>query len=84
MLTAAPVATEIETKNPPYRMKGETETEFLQRDPVLMETLRKVKEGTAKWYILTAEDRRRVQEAAESDDRAVLEAVCEEILSREY
>ncbi|GHU49120.1 hypothetical protein FACS1894200_07390 [Spirochaetia bacterium] len=84
MLTAAPVATEIETKNPPYRMKGETETEFLERDPVLMETLRKAKEGTLKWYTITEEDRRRVREAVESDDRVAIEAVCKEILSREY
>ncbi|MHC6204647.1 hypothetical protein ACYULU_15810 [Breznakiellaceae bacterium SP9] len=84
MLTAAPAATEIETKNLPYRMKGETETEFLERDPVFMETMRKVKDGTAKWYIVTDEDRERLLEAVESDDRAAIEALCEEMLRREY
>ncbi|GHU49111.1 hypothetical protein FACS1894200_07350 [Spirochaetia bacterium] len=84
MLTAAPLEVEIESKNPPYRMKGETETEFLERDPVFMETMCKDKEGTLKWYTITEEDRNRLQEAVDRNDRAVLEALCKEMLSREY
>ncbi|MHC6203520.1 hypothetical protein ACYULU_10045 [Breznakiellaceae bacterium SP9] len=36
MPAAAPAELEIEPKTPPYRMKGETQTEFLERDPVFL------------------------------------------------
>jgi hypothetical protein len=73
MLVATPVLTERETM---------TETEFLMRDPVLVETIRKEKEGTLKSYRVTNEDLKEMGRLSKKGDTKGLDELYEKIISR--
>ena len=81
-MAVTPLDNDSKLKNPPYRMRGETETEFLERDPVFMETMRKVKDGTAERYTLTDEDRKELLALSEKGDIEAIDALYERIVRR--
>jgi hypothetical protein len=83
MLVATPLLdSDKEAKNLPRRMRGETETEFLERDPVLMDTIRRDQAGTLKWYSFPEEDLEEFFNASERDDRETVKKIRERILAQ--